>query len=110
MSVPEFFFERPIDEFVIASETDEELMQSVTEMLREVIKKKSIDKKTKELIILPMLSVLNFESGFKFHAKEALRSGASKEQLLEACELLVPYFGIPIFLRAVKWLRDLKIV
>jgi len=106
----EFFFERPIEEYLTACEADEELMKSVEEMLGKIIRKQSIEKATKELIILPMLAVLNFESGFKFHAREALRSGASKDQILEACELLIPYFGIPIFLRAVKWLKDLEII
>jgi alkylhydroperoxidase/carboxymuconolactone decarboxylase family protein YurZ len=59
-----------------------------------------LDKKVKELIITALLATQQFESGFKFHLKEAQNRGASREEILETILLTLPYGNVSSFLKS----------
>jgi AhpD family alkylhydroperoxidase len=54
-----------------------------------------LEKKYKEMIALGISVVINCESCMEWHTKEALRAGASKEQIIEAIEVAIEMGGGP---------------
>jgi len=54
-----------------------------------------LEKMHKELIAIGISIVVNCESCLEWHIKEALRSGASEEQILEAIEVGIEMGGGP---------------
>ncbi len=55
----------------------------------------SLEKKYKELIATGISIVANCESCLEWHIKEALKSGASEDQILEAIEVGIEMGGGP---------------
>jgi AhpD family alkylhydroperoxidase len=55
----------------------------------------NLKKQYKELIAVGISIVINCESCLEWHIKEALRSGASKKQILEAIEVGIEMGGGP---------------
>ncbi len=55
----------------------------------------SLDKKSKELIAVGISVVIDCESCMEWHIKEAMKSGASEDQILEAIEVGMEMGGGP---------------
>ncbi len=55
----------------------------------------NLKKKYKELIAIGISIIINCESCLEWHIKEALRSGASEEQILETIEVGIEMGGGP---------------
>jgi 4-carboxymuconolactone decarboxylase len=61
-------------------------------------KERSLDGKTKELITIVAMTTLKApDYALKDHMRKALSFGASKEEILEAIELIIPVVGMPTF-------------
>lgn len=61
-------------------------------------KERSLDGKTKELITIVAMTTLKApDYALKDHMRKALTCGASKEEILEAIELIIPVVGMPTF-------------
>jgi 4-carboxymuconolactone decarboxylase len=76
---------------------------AITEILervpREVYRRdRNLDAKTKELIMIVAMTTLKApEYVLQNHVRKALELGASKEEILEAIELIIPVVGMPTF-------------
>ena len=62
-----------------------ELMRAFGIFLKEVGEKGALDTKTKELIAIALSVVSQCKWCIAFHTKEALKEGATKDEILEAC-------------------------
>ncbi|NIM91483.1 MAG: carboxymuconolactone decarboxylase family protein [Candidatus Aminicenantes bacterium] len=69
--------------------------KSFVEMEERTFSKGHLDKKSKELIALGISIHKNCESCMEWHMKQALDSGATKEQILEAIEVGMEMGGGP---------------
>ncbi|MHA1931386.1 MAG: carboxymuconolactone decarboxylase family protein [Promethearchaeota archaeon] len=69
--------------------------QSFLELERNTFKDNYLSKMNKELIALGISAVINCESCMEWHINEALNSGASEEQILEAIEVAIEMGGGP---------------
>ena len=69
--------------------------QSFLELERNTFKDNYLSKMNKELIALGISTVINCESCMEWHINEALNSGASEAQILEAIEVAIEMGGGP---------------
>ena len=104
------FKQKPIPEFTLVQEKSPQYGEKLLKFLGDTIGESKLEPKTRELIIVALLAAENFESGLKFHVKEALNCGAKKEEILGAILLTMPYSGITTFLRSYSWAKDEGII
>lgn len=102
--------QEPIAEYKEFIKNFPEISEKFGELIHATMEQPKLDKKLKELIITALLAVQQFESGFKFHVKEAQNRGASREEILETILLLLPYGNVSSFLKSVWWIKDLGIL
>src|SRR4030043_367262 len=69
--------------------------RSFVEMEQQTYKSGSLEKKYKELIAIGISIVINCESCMEWHIKQALDSGASREQVIESIEVGIEMGGGP---------------
>ncbi len=96
--------EDPIDEFKKFQEMYPELSKEFIDLVHRTLYESKLERKIQELIIIVLL--IKFESGFKFHLREAMRYGATKEEVLGVILLTLPYCDIGTFLTALTWGKD----
>jgi len=102
--------QEPIPEYKQFIEKFPELSEKFGAVIQEILERPKLDKKTKELVIVSLLATQKFESGFKFHVKEAMNKGATKEEIVEALLLLLVYCDVSSFLKALWWAKDLGVI
>jgi AhpD family alkylhydroperoxidase len=68
---------------------------SFLELEKNTFKSNKLTKNQKELIAVGISVVINCESCMEWHIKEALRSGSSQEEVLEAVEVGIEMGGGP---------------
>ncbi len=71
-----------------------------------LIKPSALDKKTKELIVIPFFIINQYRPGLEVHIDEALKAGATHEEITEAVLLTLPWFGSPTFIQGYGWVHD----
>ncbi|MEE9252823.1 MAG: carboxymuconolactone decarboxylase family protein [Thermodesulfobacteriota bacterium] len=98
--------QEPIPEYKQFMEKFPKLSEKFGGLIGEIMEGPNLDKKTKELIIVCLLGAQKFEGGFKFHLKEAMNKGATKEEITEALLLLLVYSDVSSFLKALWWAKD----
>lgn len=69
--------------------------KAFTNLAKEAFSAGVLDKKTKELMAASISVVINCESCMEWHIGEALRSGASEEQIIEAIDVATEMGGGP---------------
>lgn len=91
--------EKIVQDRKIANETfiskGSEVYKSFLDMERKTFSDGNLKKMHKELIAIGISIVINCESCLEWHIKEALKSGASEEQILEAIEVGIEMGGGP---------------
>ena len=102
--------QEPIAEYKEFIRAFPELAEKFERLIRTIMEQPKLHQKVKELIITALLATQQFESGFKFHVKEAQDRGASREEILETILLNLPYGNGPSFLKSVWWAKDLGIL
>jgi 4-carboxymuconolactone decarboxylase len=78
---------------------DPEVLEIIERVPDEVyLRERSLDGKTKELITIVAMTTLKApEYALKDHIRKALAFGATKEEILESIELIIPVTGMPTF-------------
>ena len=104
------FKQKPIQEFINVQDSLPQYSEKLLRFTGDTIGESTLDPKTRELIIIGLLAAENFESGLKFHVKEALNCGAKKEEILGAILLTMPYCGVATFLKSYSWAKDEEII
>ncbi len=69
--------------------------RSFVDMEQKTYRDGKLEKKYKELIAIGISVIINCESCLEWHIKQALDSGASKEQVIEAVEVGIEMGGGP---------------
>jgi len=64
------------------------------ELFKSVMKAPSLDKKTKQLILIGIMAAQNYRPGVEAHVPQALKAGATREEIVEAVMLSLPVAGI----------------
>ena len=96
---------KPIKKFDFFKERFGELSDNYITLIEKTLKESKLDRKTQELVIIALLAH-DFEDGFKFHLKEALRHGATRDEVVGVILLLLPYCSIGTFLTALNWAKE----
>jgi len=65
-----------------------------------------LDRKTRSLINLAMISTLNRSSELKLHIKGAMNNGVTKEEMVEVFLQVAVYAGIPAGLESFRIARE----
>ncbi len=71
-----------------------ELSKAFGKLTEAVLSGPSLDCKTKQLIYTAVTSALRNFSGVQYHSNEAIKAGATKEQVIEAITITMPCGGI----------------
>jgi 4-carboxymuconolactone decarboxylase len=89
-----------------------DVFKAFEEMASVILKKPKLDYKTKQLIYVGICSAIRDTGGVRYHSGEALKTGASKDEIVEAVLLALPTAGIsavltslPVALEAVEIAR-----
>jgi len=72
-----------------------EVYRSFVDLERKTFSTRNLEKKYKELIAIGISIIVNCESCLEWHIKEALNSGASEEEIIEAIEVGIEMGGGP---------------
>ncbi|MFQ6111864.1 MAG: carboxymuconolactone decarboxylase family protein [Nitrospinota bacterium] len=84
-----------------------EFWEKLDDLYHELLSKPSaLDKKTKELIAIPLLIINQYRPGLEVHIDEALKAGVTPEEITEAVLLTMPWMGSPTFLRGYGWVHE----
>jgi len=65
-----------------------------------------LDEKTRALIKLGISTGARLEGALHSHARKAIESGATKEEMEQAVILAIPTIGLPSTMAALSWLED----
>ncbi|MHC1563802.1 MAG: carboxymuconolactone decarboxylase family protein [Candidatus Hecatellaceae archaeon] len=95
----------PIPEFKLFQEKFPRLSEEFTELVRETLEESKLERKIQELVIIALLAG-KFEGGFKFHLKEAIRHGATREEVAGTILLTLPYCDVATFLKSLAWAKE----
>lgn len=82
-----------------------EPMRAFSWLAREALKPGALDTKTKELIATAISVAVRCDGCIGFHAKAAIRAGASREELLETLSMAIYMGAGPSMIYAAEALR-----
>lgn len=97
--------QEPIEEYKLFQKKFPQLSNEFTKLVGKTFEESKLGRKTQELIIMTLLAD-KFEDGFKFHLKEAMKCGATKEEVTGAILMLLNYGSITTFLKALTWAEE----
>ncbi len=83
------------------------LMKAVSELGQAARAEGPLDGKTVELIQMAAAAALRLEGAVHSHARRALKSGASREEIHHALVVLTSTMGFPSVAAAMSWARDI---
>jgi AhpD family alkylhydroperoxidase len=66
-----------------------------------------LDEKTRSLIKLAISTGARLEGAVHSHARKALNTGATKEEMRQTVLLALPTIGLPSMMAALSWLDDI---
>jgi alkylhydroperoxidase/carboxymuconolactone decarboxylase family protein YurZ len=101
--------EEPIPEFKVFQERFPELSEEFVELVRKTLGESKLERKIQELVIIGLLAG-KFEGGYKFHLREAIKHGATREEVVGVILLTLLYCDIGIFLKSLAWAREEEIL
>jgi alkylhydroperoxidase/carboxymuconolactone decarboxylase family protein YurZ len=99
----------PIKQFKLFKERFPKLSNIFTELVDNTLDESKLDRKIQELVIIGLLAG-KFKDGYKFHLKEAMKHGATREEVLGTILLTLPYCSIDIFLNSINWAKEEGII
>lgn len=80
-------------------------MRAFSGLAREALKPGALDVKTKELLAMGIAVAVRCDGCIGFHAKAAIRAGASREELLETLSMAIYMGAGPSMIYAAEALR-----
>ena len=88
-----------LDYHKVMAAHDFEVLQAANGLVSAAyLEERRLDRKTKELIFITTLTAMRASKGhIQSHIKVALDLGLSKEEILEAIEILLPEAGVVVF-------------
>jgi len=82
------------DEFNKFLENCPEVGAAYMDLFKSVMKAPALDKKTKQLILIAVMAVQGYRPGVEAHVPQAVKAGATREEIVEALVLTIPVAGI----------------
>jgi alkylhydroperoxidase/carboxymuconolactone decarboxylase family protein YurZ len=90
------------------AEMKPEVLKSWVAVRNKIFEGKAIPRKYKELIVMAMCLARLFPEGIEVHMRNAMKYGATKEEVFEVMLLAIPGVGIPPFSTAVNALKTVE--
>lgn len=81
-------------EFEMFLESCPEAGKAYLELFRSVMKGTALDARTKQLILIAVMTAQNYPPGVRAHASQAVKAGATKKEMVEAVLTTLPVAGI----------------
>ncbi|MFH1138732.1 MAG: carboxymuconolactone decarboxylase family protein [Pseudomonadota bacterium] len=94
--------------FLMIQERYGPVMESLKKLGEATQEAGPLDRKTSHLIQLAAATALRSEGAVHSHAKRALASGSTLEEIRHALVLLTPTIGFPTVAAALSWVEDLE--
>ena len=69
---------------------------------------RALEPKVRELIFVAIVAHIGEPQGLRGHMRQARRQGATRREILETLETILPPAGVPAFLRGIKVLMELE--
>lgn len=86
-----------------------DFLEKYYEIRRIIIDEGALPRKVKELILLGVSAANGSSHGVKTHAKDAVKAGASREEILDTALLVFLASGIPALISVLDCLKALDI-
>jgi AhpD family alkylhydroperoxidase len=93
-------------EFDMFLENCPEAGKAYMELFKSVLKAPALDKKTKQLILIAVMAAQNYRPGVEAHVPQAVKAGATREEIVEAVLLTLPVAGINGLLESLPVIID----
>ena len=77
------------------------------ELFKSVMSRPALDSKTKQLILIGVMTAQNYPQGVRAHVPQALAAGATREEIMEAVLTPLPVSGISGILECLKVVLEL---
>jgi alkylhydroperoxidase/carboxymuconolactone decarboxylase family protein YurZ len=88
---------------VLLSKSDPKVLEAYDSFYsRVMLNRSSLDQKTKELIVISILSARGLFEPVSIHVKKAMEAGAKYKEIVEALEIVGLYAGSPSMLYGLK--------
>jgi len=68
--------------------------KAYTDLFGSIMKRPALDEKTRQLILIGVMTAQNYPPGVRAHAEQALSAGATREEIIEAVLTPLPVAGI----------------
>lgn len=97
-----------VDRFTVnRNEFNDEFQEMVTRHAwGEVWARPGLDKKTRSLLVLAMLTALNRGVEFKLHVAAALNNGVTRDEIKEVLLQAAVYCGVPAANSSFRWAKE----
>jgi AhpD family alkylhydroperoxidase len=82
------------DEFELFLNSCPDVGKAYLELFKSVMKSPALDKKTRQLLLIGVMTAQNYPDGVRAHVPQALRAGATREEILDAVVSTIPVAGI----------------
>ena len=93
----------------LMKETDSEMYDSMLDWRNSLVNKDIIPRKYRELMLVCMCCMIQFEAGIAFHSKCAMDFGATREELINAISQTATIGGIPAYKSGAFAVQDLLV-
>lgn len=97
-----------VDRFTVnRNEFNDEFQEMVTRHAwGEVWARPGLDKKTRSMLVLAMLTALNRDVEFKLHVAAALNNGVTRDEIKEVLLQAAVYCGVPAANSSFRWAKE----
>lgn len=82
------------DEFELFLDSCPDVGKAYMELFKSVMRSPALDKKTRQLILIGVMTAQNYPDGVRAHVPQAVRAGATREEIIEAVISTIPVAGI----------------
>lgn len=84
-----------------------DILNALENLVKVARKDVSLDEKTIQLIQLAASAAIRSEGAVHSHARRALESGATKEEIIAVLLMLISTIGFPSVAAAISWVKDI---
>ncbi|HLB25382.1 MAG TPA: carboxymuconolactone decarboxylase family protein [Nitrospirota bacterium] len=81
-------------EFQLFLKTFPDAGKAYTSLFQSVMERPALDEKTRQLILIGAMTAQNYPPGVRAHVPQAIKAGATREEILDAVLTPLPVSGI----------------
>ncbi len=85
-----------------------EMFKAFFKFRSEILEKGVLSKKTKQLMAIAIYAATRFDFGLDVHIRQALKAGATEDEIFETLSLVILTAGLPGYIDGINALKSVK--